>query len=110
LDNIDEDSDYEETVSCCNAVVVLTEAFMEARDKKLPVFTCYMYTSKAFDMVDHQELLCAQHAQGLCGPIWRLFQDAYRGIRSMVKWQGQVSNDFLEGQVDPSAAAFSHNS
>ena len=89
---------FKKGISCNNAGIIVTEAMMEAKDNKQPVFTCYMDTSKAFDMVDHKELLCALHAQGLHGPTWNLFLDAYKNIRSAVKWQGQISDDFHEGQ------------
>ena len=48
---------FKKRVSCINVVGVLTEALMEAKNIKSPIYVCYMDTSKAFDMVDHQGLL-----------------------------------------------------
>ena len=88
---------------------------MEDTDNRRPIYTCYMDTSKAFDMVDHKELLCTLRAQGLRGDTWHLFHDAYKDIHSVVKWDGEVSRNFHEGQGirqggTSSAGAFNINS
>ena len=66
-----------------NAAVVRTEALMEAKDTKSPIFVTYMDTSKAFDTVNH----CALHTQSVTGPIWYIYNNAYTDIRSVVKWE-----------------------
>ena len=102
---------FKKNVSCNNASVLITEATMEAKDTKTPIYISYMDTSKAFDMVDHSALLGALHQQGVTGPLWRLYDNAYTDIRSSVKWEGSVSSDITEGQgirqgAETSADAF----
>ena len=43
-------------VSCNNASVLLTEAIMEAKDNNQTIYSVYMDTSKAFDMV-HESIM-----------------------------------------------------
>ena len=89
---------YKKGISCLNAALVITEMYMEAKDTRNPVFISLMDTSKAFDTVNHQNLLCALHRQGLNGPSWHIFDSSYTNIRSTVKWNGYVSNEFQEKQ------------
>ena len=88
---------YKKGKSCINAALVLTETLMEAKDNKESVYTCYLDTTKAFDMVNHAGLLCTLHDQGIDGPLWHLYKSAYTDIRSEVKWQNKVSKPFDEG-------------
>ena len=85
-------------VSCSNAAMLLTEAIMDAKDAKCPLYICYMDASKAFDIVDHDVLLSTMHNQGISGPLWHLYDSAYNNIRSVVKWQGKLSSEFSESQ------------
>ena len=57
-----------------------------------------MDTSKAFDMVDHDDLMVTLHNQGVVGPLWNLYDSAYSNIKSIVKWQGQTSREIEEDQ------------
>ena len=56
---------FKEGVSCNNAALLITEAQMEMKDQKKPLYTAYMDSSKAFDVVHHDTLLCALHNQGV---------------------------------------------
>ena len=89
---------FKDGVSCNNAAVLLTELLMDAKDTKQAIYVSYMDTSKAFDMVHHEGLLCALSKQGVHGPLWNLYNSAYSNIRSEVKWSGEVSEEFEEGQ------------
>ena len=89
---------FKKNISCQNAALVLTETLMEAKDTKTPIYVAYMDTSKAFDMVNHSELLCSIHSQGITGPLWNILNNSYANIKSVVKWQGNISSSFNEAQ------------
>ena len=55
-----------------------------------------MGTSKACDMVNHKELLTSMHQQGVSGPTWHLFANAYNNIKFVDKWKREVSGEFYE--------------
>ena len=57
-----------------------------------------MDTTKAFDMVDHPNLLCSLYQQGIENQLWHLYNSAYENIKSVVKWQGHISSEFEEKQ------------
>ena len=102
---------FKEGMSCNNASLLITEAAMDAKDKKIPIYTSFMDTSKAFDMVNHNGLLCALEKQGVHGHLWHMYDTAYDGIKSAVKWQGSISRNIDEQQGirqggDTSADAF----
>ena len=89
---------FKKDLSCINAGILLTEALMEAKDSKKPIYLCLMDTTKAFDMVDHPNLLCSLYQQGVKNQLWHLYNSAYNDIKSVVKWQGQLSETFEEKQ------------
>ena len=80
------------------AALVLTEIIAEAKDSGEELFIALLDTSKAFDVVSHNSMLNAMHNQGILGNMWQLYSDMYQGNRSMVKWQGDVSEPFPEEQ------------
>ena len=89
---------FKESISCTNAAVLLTEIEMDAKDCKTPAHIAFMDTSKAFDMVDHSDLLCTLHQQGVTGALWNLYDSSYTNKRSIVKWQMELSREIHEGQ------------
>ena len=89
---------FKEKISCTNAAVLLTEIEMDAKDSRSPAHIAFMDTSKAFDMVDHSDLLCTLHQQGVTGALWNLYDSSYTNKRSIVKWQLETSREFPEGQ------------
>ena len=82
---------FKKDISCINAGV------MEGKDTISPIHVCYMGTSKAFDMVDHAELLYSLHTQGITGSIWHMYKSSYSNIWSVLKWDGEISEEFGEG-------------
>ena len=85
-------------VSPIYAALVLTEVMAEAADSKEPLYITLLDTSKAFDVVNHKAMLNALHQQGVTGQLWRLYDSMYSGIKSVVKWENELSDPFDEGQ------------
>ena len=84
--------------SSVNTALLITEAFAEAADQKMPLYTAFLDASKAFDVVWHQGLLAKIAELGIEGNLWLLYQDLYNDMTSMVKWQGAFSEEFTEQQ------------
>ena len=80
------------------AALIITEIMADAKDTKEPLFLTFLDTSKAFDVVHHKGMLNALHEQGVQGSLWKLFDSMYTGIKSAVKWDGQLSSPFEEEQ------------
>jgi hypothetical protein len=84
--------------SSANTALLITEACAEAKDKKEPIYVAYLDASKAFDVVCHPSLLKCLYDQGLRGDLWRVVASYYASMSSRVKWNGTISNWFMEGQ------------
>ena len=89
---------FTEGASSTNTALLLSEAVAEATDKKSPLFTLYLDASKCFDVVYQNPMLNHLHDQRIVGDLWMLLNDNYKGMTSDVKWKGQVSRKFNEGQ------------
>ena len=80
------------------AAVVLTEVIAEARDNNQQLIVSFMDTSKAFDVVSHKALLNSLHQQDISGVLWKAYESMYSNIKSVVKWQDELSDPFSEQQ------------
>jgi hypothetical protein len=89
---------FTERASSANAVYILTEATMEAKDNKTPLYVTLLDASKAFDVVWHSSMLVKLYQQGVTGDVWSLTADAYKNMSSRVKWQGALSRHISEQQ------------
>ena len=78
--------------------LTLTEIISDAKDNDEPLIITLMDTSKAFDIVSHTSMLNSLYSQGVHGVLWRSYESMYTNIRSQVKWQGELSSAFKEGQ------------
>jgi len=78
--------------------LMLTEAISEALDKKETLYITYLDAKKAFDTVWHCSMLMHLHQHGVTGNLWNIFRDMYTNVKSCVKSQGMLSEDFQEHQ------------
>ena len=88
------------TVSCSPVLpaLVLTEVIAEAIDNNEQLLITFMDTSKAFDVVSHKGMLNSLHQQEVRGTLLITYDSMYTNIRSVVKWQDELSSPFSEGQ------------
>ena len=56
---------------------VLTEVIMEARDNRQQLNMAFMDSSKAFDTVDQDSMLCTIHTQGVQDCLWKIDGNTY---------------------------------
>lgn len=77
---------------------VLTEAIAESIDCKRPLYTAFIDASKAFDVVWHDSMMVKLYDAGLRGRNWRFLNNWYKGLESVVKWEGDFSSSFQELQ------------
>jgi hypothetical protein len=89
---------FTQGVSPIYAAVVITEILAEAKDNRTPLYITFMDTAKAFDVVQHPVMLDSLYSQSIHGPLWQLYSDMYANIQSVVKWKGELSTTFTEGQ------------
>jgi hypothetical protein len=89
---------FTERASSTNAALLLTEAILEAKDAKIPLFITLLDASKAFDVVWHSSMLVKLYEQGVSGDVWSLVADSYKHMTSRVKWQGETSRTIREQQ------------
>jgi hypothetical protein len=89
---------FTKDVPCSTASVLLTEVIAHHRDTKTTMYLTFMDASKAFDVVDHDCIMNHLYDQGITGELWHLYNSLYSDVSSMIKWQGQKSKPFQEGQ------------
>ena len=80
------------------AAVIITEIMSQALDNNEELFITFLDTSKAFDVVSHKCMLNALQLQGMGGKLWKLYDSMYTGSKSVVKWQGEISEPLVEKQ------------
>jgi hypothetical protein len=76
------------------AALIMSEAIVEQKDTKKPLYVATLDAKKAFDVVDHSSLLWKWHEVGLAGILWQLKDEMYRDITTKVKWKGMLSDEF----------------
>ena len=89
---------FTEAASPSNAAMLVTEAIAEKARPMKATYITYLDASKCFDIVDHNSMLTHMFDQGVQGKTWQLFNNLYSDITSQVKWKGELSNAFKEGQ------------
>ena len=58
------------------------------------VYVVLLDSAKAFDTVPHDALRIKLYEYGVCGKLWLLLDNMYRGLRGFVLLQGSVSKTF----------------
>ena len=87
-----------EGASSINTALILSEAVAEAADNNQALYTLFLDASKCFDVVYHNAMLNRLHDQHIYGDLWMLLNDNYKQMTSDIKWKGQTSEKFEEGQ------------
>ncbi|MES9879604.1 MAG: reverse transcriptase family protein [Sedimenticola sp.] len=81
------------------ASLLLSEAVIDARNNREPLYIATLDSQKAFDVVHHQILLAKLYHQGVTGRMWSAIRSMYTGLTGRVKWFSDVSDgfDILQG-------------
>ena len=89
---------FTKNVPPTNAGLIFTEMIAEAEDEKYPLYAVFIDASKAFDVVWHASLLRRLHESGITENDWKILDNWYKGLKSRVKWDGNLSRLFNEEQ------------
>jgi hypothetical protein len=89
---------FTEGVSCNVAAMLLTESILHSKEQGAPQIITFLDASKAFDVVDHDSVLLHLHCLGVNGSLCKCYNSLYTNITSIIKWQGELSDPFKEGQ------------
>ena len=76
------------------AALILSETVTEGMENNLPVYSAYLDTQKAFDVVDHNSLKCKLFHQDINHHIWKTIDNLYSVLSSKVRWKGETSQNF----------------
>ena len=64
----------------------------------MPAYIAFLDAKSAFDVVSHQSLMCKLFHIGIEGNMWTLISSLHQDAKSVVKWQGQISEEFCMEQ------------
>ena len=78
--------------------MLFIESTVHTNDQGVPVYTTFIYASKAFDILDHDFVLNQLYKQGVCGNQWCYFNSLYIDIISIIRWKGELTSPITEGK------------
>ena len=79
--------------------MIMSECIQESKHQKKPLSVTALDVQKAFDVVDHDSLLCKLYLDGISGDDWLLLKDLYSNMSAKVKWDGLLSSTVVIRQV-----------
>ena len=82
------------------AALMVSEASIDAKETKTPLFLATLDSQKAFDVVNHEILLDKLYHAGSNLSVWKLVKEMYQGLSAKVKWKGMYSESFQIKQGD----------
>ena len=86
---------FTEGVSPLHAGLIISEAFFEAKDQKSELMLQALDADKAFDIVWHNNLFRKLYMDGVEGDLWLLTQSLHKDARTMIKWEGELSEEIV---------------
>ena len=84
---------FTEGVSPLHAGLIISEAYFEAKDNKTDLILQTFDAEKAFDIVWHDSLLRKLFIDGVGGDLWLLVQSLHTDAHTLIKWNGELSNE-----------------
>ena len=80
------------------ASLIVTEAIVEAKEKKEDLFIVTLDARKAFDVVSHSKLKAKLFQTSISPPLWGLIDDLYVNNQEVVRWCGIDSRSYQVSQ------------
>ena len=77
-----------------NCSLILEECIRDNRDSKLSTYIAFLDAKSTFDVVSHTSLMRKLFHIGIEGKTWKLINSLHRNARSVVKWDGMISDSF----------------
>ena len=85
---------YQKQLSCLHVSFSVQESILHNLERGSKVYTCFLDTRKAFDVVWHEGLFYKLFELGINGKAWRTMKNVYHGMTSRVLFQGEKSEKF----------------
>ena len=73
-----------------NCLLIHEEYIRNNKDSKLPTYIAFL----DFDVVSHTSLLRKIYHIGVEGALWNLITSLHTNARTVIKWDGQQSQEF----------------
>ena len=77
-----------------NCSLIIEEYIRNNKDSKLPTYIAFLDAKSAFDVVSHTSLLRKIYHIGVKGALWNLITSLHTNARTVIKWDGQQSEEF----------------
>ena len=81
-------------ISTTDPIFILNTVIQHYKEKKQPLFTCFVDFKKAFDSVSHYKLWLKLASIGISSKILTLLQSMYSNAISMVEINSEISSSF----------------
>ena len=85
---------FTEGSSPVNCLLVLEEYIRNNKGSKKPTYIAFLDAKSAFDVVNHTSLLRKVYHLGIEGTHWNLINSLHTNARTIVKWDGCLSEQF----------------
>ena len=89
---------FTEGSSPMNCSLILEEYIRNNKDAKVPTYIAFLDAKSAFDVVSHNSLLRKIYHIGIEGSLWNIISSLHSNARTVIKWEGQLSDVFDIGQ------------
>ena len=73
----------------------------------MPTYIAFLDVKSAFDVVSHTSLLRKIYHIGIEGSLWNMISSLHSNARTVIKWEGQLSDVFDIGQGVPQGGIMS---
>jgi len=87
-------SGFKKDRSCIDNIYVLSEIIRGRAQQRQHTYVFYLDVRKAFDSVWHDGMWCKLWEKGVRGRLWRTIRSMYTKMRSRVRVNGTISEDF----------------
>ena len=85
---------FTEGSSPMNCSPILEEYIRNNKDSKKPTYIAFLDAKSAFDVVNHTSLLLKVYQIGIEGAHWNLINSLHTNARTIVMWDGCLSEQF----------------
>jgi exonuclease III len=79
---------------CADQIFTLRRVMEQARDKRVPLFMCFIDLKAAYDTVRRNELWIVLKEYGVSSKLCRLLRSLYAGTQSAVRVEGELTDWF----------------
>ena len=89
---------FTEKSSPMHCALLVEEFYRNNKDLNKPTYVAFMDVKSAFDVVVHENLMRKLYHNGVGGLNWLLINSLHQESLTSVKWQGQLSESYVNEQ------------